>query len=151
MSKTKLTRKQIEEIVRQKVLQALNEEETIEVAGEEIDAGQVTDDAENADQLAKSFVTERAAESMDPGREMSAAEENYRSTLSADSSEQLGVQPPSDASGAQGPGASQAEGGGSDNEQGAAQASQESVQENLTDKEWYDKSLYERLTRKWSK
>ena len=151
MSKTKLTRKQIEEIVRQKVLQALNEEETMEVAGEEIDAGQVTDEAENADQLAKSFVTERAAGSMDPSGGMSAAEENYRSTLSADRSEQLGVQPASDASGAQGPDAAKAEGGGSDNEQSAAQASQESVQENLTDKEWYDKSLYERLTRKWSK
>jgi len=111
MSKTKLTRKQIEEIVRQKVLQALNEE-TMESAGEEIDAGDVTEDALNADsdaksdQLAKSFVSE-----------------NEQADAGADEEVEAAAEEPAD----------------------------ESMQENLTDKEWYDKSLYERLTRKWSK
>ena len=174
MSKAKLTRKQIEEIVRQKVLQALNEEETMEVAGEEIDAGPVTtdaknaaSDAENVDQIAQKF--EPINEQVAAPATTAAAMANVQNARVAKAQEMRDAQKAKDAQARQDaidqPGSAGGDASGIDvksmdaaTRQGVEDRSgqafddlDDALHENLTDKEWYDKSLYERLTRKWSK
>lgn len=177
MSKAKLTRKQIEEIVRQKVLQALNEEETIEVAGEEIDAGPVTtdaknaaSDAENVDQIAQKFEPiEPINEQVAAPATTAAAMANVHTARVAKAQEMRDAQKAKDAQDLQDaidqPGSAGGDASGIDvksmdaaTRQGVEDRSgqafdglDDALNENLTDKEWYDKSLYERLTRKWSK
>ena len=174
MSKAKLTRKQIEEIVRQKVLQALKEEETIEVAGEEIDAGPVTTDAKNAASDAENV--DQIAQKIEPINEQvaapattAAAMANVQNARVAKAQEMRDAQKAKDAQALQDaidqPGSAGGDASGIDvksmdaaTRQGVEDRSgqafdglDDALNENLTDKEWYDKSLYERLTRKWSK